>query len=114
MQPCASQPVHRPHRPLSGKGNIRLLTIHPGQWSEEMRCTLSHHVLGEEMRLQYSALSYAWGSPKVTDKILLNGEPWDVTVNLSHALYFLRETDTPVRIWIDALVRKLPGWRPCI
>src|SRR5690242_879398 len=93
------------YRPLPGKRDIRLLTIHPGQWRDEIKCNLSHCSLDEPSRPAYSALSYVWGSPKVTDLILLNGESWHVTVNLSHALYHIRDTHEPVRIWIDALVR---------
>jgi len=107
-----SPPVHRPLG--FGKPShpyIRLLTIHPRQWSPEMRCTLSEHSLPSlygglgEPATAYSALSYVWGSPKVKEEILLNDRPWHVTVNLSHALHFLREEDKPVLVWIDALVR---------
>jgi len=108
MQPRMGRPVYRQ---LAATRDIRLLTIHPGRWNEEVCCNLTHHSLpvAREARPAYSALSYVWGSPKVTDKILLDGEPWHVTVNLSHALHFLRETEEPVRVWVDALVSEHAG-----
>ena len=111
VQPARTRGDRSVYRALKGIKDIRLVTIRPGTWNEEICCALSHYSLGEQANPVYSALSYVWGSPKVTDQILLNGEPWRVTVNLFHALHFLRDAETPVRIWIDALVRTVLAGR---
>ncbi|KAK4172244.1 heterokaryon incompatibility protein-domain-containing protein [Triangularia setosa] len=91
------------HHKLSSDSEIRLVTIKPGTWRDPISCTLSCHSLDFLPLTEYSALSYAWGSPGVTDMILLEGRSWPVTVNLANALYFLRDPIKPVRMWIDAL-----------
>jgi hypothetical protein len=53
----------------------------------------------------YTALSYTWGPPDETKRILLNDEPFEVRINLWD---FLNEgcnrgKERPSRIWIDAM-----------
>ncbi|KAM3075364.1 hypothetical protein ACMFMG_007198 [Clarireedia jacksonii] len=80
---------------------IRLVTLLKGQWSEKIQCRLQHVLLAN--RPSYKALSYAWGSPRATQPILLNDYPYLVTVNLESALRRLRRTNSDLTLWIDAI-----------
>jgi len=84
-----------------GHRQIRLLTIQPGDFSEQIQCSLAladwHHTL------KYEALSYAWESSSIRQKIRLNGRIVLVTQNLKHALLYLRHSNTSRVLWVDAL-----------
>lgn len=95
------------YRATLDPGEIRLVRILPGEWSDDIQCELNPESL--ESTKPYKALSYVWGSQAVTRPILVNGECSPVTVNLECALRHLRERDEVVRIWIDALVWLLPS-----
>lgn len=75
--------TRRPHLPLRG-GEIRVLTLHAGEVTDSIVCSLQVAVLDE--RPEYEALSYTWGDPNVTEKICVDGVEVDVTVNLEIAL----------------------------
>ncbi|KAL8377374.1 hypothetical protein RB595_008179 [Gaeumannomyces hyphopodioides] len=96
-------PVNSPYLPLQGERVIRLVTIHPGSWVDDVRCELTNWPLDSLQRPKYQTLSYVWGSARVTEEIFLNGIPWQVTVNLSCALRYLRHSSHPAVFWIDAL-----------
>jgi len=80
---------------------IRLVTLRKGSWPEEIFCKLSHAPLGNKPA--YKALSYAWGSPRATRPILLNGQKHSVTVNLESALRRMRQAEHDIALWVDAL-----------
>ena len=82
-------------------GSLRLVMIQlsPNR-SANIECLLTHDNLGE---VQYSALSYTWGSPDNKETISLDGRPFEVTKNLFVALQDLRHEDKPLTIWIDAI-----------
>ncbi|OCK95111.1 HET-domain-containing protein, partial [Cenococcum geophilum 1.58] len=80
---------------------IRLLTIHPGRWNDEIKCSL--HVVNLFNCRAYEALSYAWGDPLPTYDILLNEKAFSVARNLGRALHSLRSTTEPRTLWIDAI-----------
>jgi hypothetical protein len=82
-------------------GETRLVKLLKGQWSDKIHCQLYHAPLAN--RPSYKALSYAWGSPKTTRSILMNGYQHSVTVNLESALRRLRRSDSVLTLWIDAL-----------
>lgn len=83
------------------RNEIRLVKLLPGQWSDKICCQLYHTPLAN--RPSYKALSYAWGSPRATRPILVNGHQHSVTVNLECALRRLRRTDSDLILWVDAL-----------
>ncbi|KAF1975610.1 hypothetical protein BU23DRAFT_77156 [Bimuria novae-zelandiae CBS 107.79] len=56
----------------AGPGEIRLIRIHPGRWSNQIRCDLLHDTLSSPH--PYPALSYVWGSPKSTCPIILSSQ----------------------------------------
>jgi hypothetical protein len=51
----------------------------------------------------YEALSYTWGSPDVTYRILVNGISFHIRQNLYWALLKLRLSHTERVLWIDAI-----------
>ncbi|KAJ9610753.1 hypothetical protein H2200_005530 [Cladophialophora chaetospira] len=93
------------YKPLGIQGNpIRLLTLWPGKWDDEILCTIHHADLDNE--LAYRALSYTWGDAHDTREILLQNRPFSVTRNLEIALRHLRQmycAVTPSIFWVDAL-----------
>jgi hypothetical protein len=87
-----------------GSDKIRLLTLIPGQESEQIRCTLAVHPIDEFP--VYEALSYVWGVPdpnKRPPKIICNGQRTEVGQNLCDALKTLRLGDRSRVFWIDAI-----------
>ena len=82
---------------------IRLVTVKPGNSSDDIQCELTVHTL--EDTLKYPALSYRWGEPTDTTEILLDGRPFQVTKNLEAALRHYREVwgESELRMWIDAV-----------
>ncbi|KAK0744821.1 heterokaryon incompatibility protein-domain-containing protein [Apiosordaria backusii] len=88
------------YSPLTGR-EIRLITISDGDDETCISCTLSTVSLTDSP--EFVALSYSWGDPKLKQPILVNGQPFDVTVNLELALQRLRRLHPNRGIWIDAL-----------
>lgn len=96
------------HLPLAGPNVIRLLQLHPRTKDNELSCNLVHVNHGGETR--YEALSYAWGPPRFTEKLLIRvdrDDPSDahmmITENLSEALLALCLDDKPRYLWVDAI-----------
>lgn len=104
---CSSYNTASPYRPLLHPRAIRLVTILPGAWPDDVRCELTYESLDSCPVLEYRTLSYVWGSARVGENIWLDGLLWKVTVNLACALRYLRGRTEPVTYWIDALVSKL-------
>ena len=73
----------RVHMPLR-VGEIRILTLHPGNAPDPIVCSLETAVLAD--RPVYEALSYTWGDPDITETICVDGLQVAVTVNLENAL----------------------------
>jgi Heterokaryon incompatibility protein (HET) len=81
---------------------IRVVQLQPaGTWDEEISCKLIRVSLNEQP--YYEALSYVWGTPKITAPITLNDVKFEVTKNLESALRRLRRATSTRLIWIDAL-----------
>jgi hypothetical protein len=85
---------------------IRLLHILPGSGHGIISCKLLPYNVslridqakcGWKNQVQYTALSYTWGDPKLACSILINGVNIRITTNLHTALLHLRDTlDTKV------------------
>lgn len=96
-----TQPSIWQQLPLS-QNRIRLLTVYPStDTNESISCFLS--VVNLDHNPAYLALSYTWGDPTITVPITLEGEPWQVTLNLDDALRCLRDVTQPLTIFVDAL-----------
>jgi hypothetical protein len=89
-----------PGHPLQ-QGEIRVVKLRPGEWADPIRCELSNADINI---VHYRALSYVWGSQRVTRKIQLDDRIYRVTTNLERALRHLREVyKDGLYFWIDAL-----------
>lgn len=64
--------------------NIRLLQLLPGYTKDILKCRLLEVSL--EDKPSYEAISYVWGDRNVTESIVCNGQPMNITVNLAQAL----------------------------
>lgn len=53
--------------------------------------------------MPYHALSYTWGKPDFTSRIVCNGVIYTITQNLFDALRHMREEKIDRFLWIDAL-----------
>ncbi|EMD93890.1 hypothetical protein COCC4DRAFT_191246 [Bipolaris maydis ATCC 48331] len=82
-------------------GEIRVLRLQPGKWTDAIVCELSNAKIGSE---QYRTLSYVWGSQFYQRFVRLNGRSYPITLNLESALRNLRaKYDTGLILWVDAL-----------
>lgn len=77
-------PMYNPVDSLQGE--IRLLMIDSIEDGEPIKCHLVHAALMDLPR--FTALSYVWGDPSVTEDIILGGEAKAVTTNLAAALRY--------------------------
>jgi hypothetical protein len=78
---------------------IRTLQLQPGKSSEMVECKLKVATLGTA----YKALSYAWGDPTPTHKIICNGKSLTIASNLHAALWQFRENEEFGFLWADAI-----------
>ncbi|KAK2051869.1 hypothetical protein LY76DRAFT_599042 [Colletotrichum caudatum] len=93
------------------QGHIRLLTLHPGDASAELSCTLQSTPL--ESAQEYEAVSYAWGSEGFTDSLAVSPSPdrttdqavvvVSITPHVTCLLRSLRRAAEPRVLWIDAI-----------
>ncbi|KAI4861926.1 heterokaryon incompatibility protein-domain-containing protein [Hypoxylon rubiginosum] len=83
------------------KGEIRLLELHPRDFDDDIDCSIRHATLANT--LEFTALSYTWGDPKVRKAILVGGQTFEVTVNLFDALRHLRSSREMQTLWVDAV-----------
>lgn len=79
---------------------IRLVTIKPGKWTDDIQCTLRETWLADSE--PYETLSYVWGDHRNTKNIFVNGKTFRATANLESALRHLRRQN-PRNMWIDAI-----------
>jgi hypothetical protein len=85
-------------------GEIRLLTLLPGQEGDPAEILLETIPLTEVFTPKFEALSYAWGSTQNPGNIIIQSEhSLSVTSNLADALPYLRYEDRPRVLWIDAI-----------
>ncbi|KAJ3578017.1 hypothetical protein NPX13_g2549 [Xylaria arbuscula] len=89
-------------KPLKTDGSeIRLLDLHPGSTTNEIRCTL--RTVAFDKKPIFDALSYVWGDPKDTKPIIVDEQPFQATVNLEAALRAVRDTRKVRVLWVDAI-----------
>lgn len=80
---------------------IRLLSLHPGEWDAPIHCTREIVTLADSP--SYHALSYVWGDPEIRQDISVHDRIVSVTQNLGIVLRYLRFENRSRRLWIDAL-----------
>jgi len=79
---------------------IRVLTIRSESSKSILECSMSTETLINP--IEFTALSYCWGDPKITTAILVNDIETQVTKNLGEALLQLRANGVR-RVWADAV-----------
>ncbi|KAH8763202.1 heterokaryon incompatibility protein-domain-containing protein, partial [Diaporthe sp. PMI_573] len=83
---------------------IRVVHVEAGRWNDPIRCKLRHRRLDDASKnYPYKALSYVWGSSMVTETIYLEGDTFQITLNISCALRHLRKVDQDISLWVDSL-----------
>ena len=86
--------------PLLPRGKaIRILTLLPGCYDDQVRCATAAFPLGSAPT--YHALSYTWGTENDPELIELNGRPFLIRKNLWCFLRRLRQSDGDVILWCD-------------
>ena len=97
----ASPPTNSLYKPLPSESSIRLITLHPGNFKDPIRCTLE--VFELDSVPSYEAISYVWGDPTPRNRIRCNSMRYLIGDNLYDALRNVRLEDKPRVIWVDAL-----------
>ncbi|KAI1064507.1 hypothetical protein LB506_007789 [Fusarium annulatum] len=81
---------------------IRVCILLPKSHGTRVNCKLETlHLLKD--KIDYEALSYAWGSSEDKATIRINETTLQVTKNLKEALTYLRHESKPRCLWIDAI-----------
>jgi len=83
------------------KSYIRLLEILNGGPNKQIACRLTAWSIQDAP--PYYALSYTWGNPNETTKIVINGKTASVTANCEYALRQAHTCAKDKYFWMDAL-----------
>jgi hypothetical protein len=102
------------HQPLNKDQREIRLEILPNSPDGKVNCKLHTVLLTPD--LYYACISYVWGDPSITEEIIVDGVPRQVTVTLATALRHLKKHWTEIesksdpeldtskfRLWADAL-----------
>jgi hypothetical protein len=81
--------------------SIRVLKVFPGRMGENIICELTAYELGKHP--SFTALSYVWGENSVEHRVMVNQHWVSVTRNHYAALQYLRKSNDPVLLWVDAI-----------
>ncbi len=79
---------------------IRLLTLCPGAFEQEIQCKL--RIVSLNQHPNYVALSYCWGYQNNRGTISINEQKISVTRSLATALKYMRRNDEELILWNDA------------
>ncbi len=82
--------------------SIRICRLHAGCDHEPIRCSL-RIVLLRDVKQQYDALSYAWGSLQEPRIVRLDGATYTISRNLWSFLNALRQENEGRDLWVDAI-----------
>ncbi|KFA75845.1 hypothetical protein S40288_01905 [Stachybotrys chartarum IBT 40288] len=95
------RPAPEPNQLYSKLHNdhIRLFTLYPGTWDDELR----GDIFEASLSFDYVAVSYAWGSPRAIRQIHTNGFIKGITFNLDLVLRSIRSSSATTTIWVDSL-----------
>jgi hypothetical protein len=86
------------------KGTVRILVLHPGSASDDIKCDLRQkEPLVQALVLLYKALSYIWGTEENPEFIFLCKYRFAVTYNLAEALKYLRLPSSNRILWVDII-----------
>lgn len=84
---------------------IRVVDLLPGTDQDEITVRVRHTPMQDPLDSECTALSYAWGDPKKTQKIYCNEGQGHliVTIECASALRRLRLPEKPKTLWVDAV-----------
>ena len=83
------------------RGEVRILTINPGNYSDSISCTLQEHDIRHVPK--YTAISYCWTYDAELVNIRVDdNKTFKVPVHLEACLHRLRSVTSAIRVWIDA------------
>ncbi|KAF2495470.1 HET-domain-containing protein [Lophium mytilinum] len=91
------------HTPLPHSQAIRLLYLHPGDPKRDIRISLQTHNVSDSSRLDYTAISYAWGDGACNISIECDGSIMLVTENIYQMLFHIQQKDSTRLLWVDAI-----------
>ena len=86
-------------------GEIRLVSLKPGEWDDGISCELTVAALHEKPR--FIAISYFWGrtaeNQSKLPEILVNDQKLEIPINLFTGLKRIRSSTEEVILWADAI-----------
>lgn len=68
-----------------------------------IRCTINHVSLKDKVKPKYTALSYTWGAPEQSHRIMINDAYFKVTESLEIMLQHIQSSTETLTLWIDQL-----------
>lgn len=86
---------------MSDGSTFRIVSILPGRPNDRIECFFLEIPVTAQPK--YSALSYAWGSPTLSEVVWIHGHIIAIGENLKDALHRLRDSKDVCNFWIDAL-----------
>jgi Heterokaryon incompatibility protein (HET) len=89
------------YEPITKDGHIRILQLHSGNAKDRIQGSLVQLSLNKQV--EYEAISYCWGDPKIVQSILCDGHELGVTENGHAVLRSLRDETSARNLWIDAI-----------
>lgn len=98
----AASSVPYPYESLD-EHQFRVLELQPGEYSEEICCSLKISSWSDADTVPYEALSYTWGVVSEGHSISLDKSSVIVTDNLWYGLRRLRRRNHARSLWVDAL-----------
>ena len=84
------------------RGEVRILTIHPGHYSDTLSCKLQEYDIRQVP--EYTAISYCWTYDAELVNICVDDNgTFKVPVHLRACLRRLRSATSAISVWIDAI-----------
>ncbi|KAI0022401.1 heterokaryon incompatibility protein-domain-containing protein [Xylariomycetidae sp. FL0641] len=86
--------------------HIRVMDLQPGNFDDDLYITLRIEPFDQNAPPHYEALSYAWGTTLSPKPVRVAGTPVrviEIMGSLDEAMRYLRYSDRPRSLWIDAL-----------
>ena len=97
------------YQPLSSEREVRILILQPAHdWAAPIECRLERHSRPEPATdpyqpLDYTAISYVWGTQAFTHSLICDGSRLPITSTVDSMLRDLRRPWRSRRFWLDAV-----------
>jgi Heterokaryon incompatibility protein (HET) len=90
------------YEPL-GEEQIRIVVLDPSpDQNSPLTCSIQHLTLDDNVK-DYECISYAWGEPNFSKRLLCGDGSFEITPNLHAALTRFRSTRRKRALWADAV-----------